>query len=109
VREDDVELELLDDDTFALEEGSGSVVAMSVKQSPLVWQTFSDEDVELSEGGTVATQLQDYEGEDACLFLYATTGIALTEGRYYWEVELLSGTSYVGVSRPNLHPVGGVV
>jgi hypothetical protein len=52
VREDDAEPELLDDDLLALEEGA--VVAMAVKESPLLWRTFPEEHVELSEGGTVA-------------------------------------------------------
>jgi hypothetical protein len=110
VREDDAEPELLDDELMALEEGA--VVAMAVKESPLLWRTFPEEYVELSEGGTVATQLkdnvdeEDEEGEDICEFSHVTTGAELTEGRHYWEVELLSGASFVGVSRPNLDPVG---
>jgi hypothetical protein len=38
-----------------------------------------------------------------------TTGFELTEGRHYWEVELLSLTMcsiFVGISRPNLDPTG---
>jgi hypothetical protein len=113
VREDDAEPELLDDDFLALEEGA--VVAMAVKEPPLLWRTFSDEYVELSEGGTVATHLKDYklyedeEGEERFDFSHVTTGTELTEGRHYWEVELLwesVGGIYVGVSRPNLDLVG---
>jgi hypothetical protein len=40
---------------------------------------------------------------------HITTGVELTEGRHYWEVEPLSEEMrgmYVGVSRPNLDPVG---
>jgi hypothetical protein len=105
VREDDAEPELLDDDIMALEEGA--VVAMAVKELPLLWRTFSDECVELSEGGTVATQLVSptLEDEDYA-FSHVTTGAELTEGRHYWEVELLSMDMFVGVSRPNLDPVG---
>jgi hypothetical protein len=113
VREDDAEPELLDDDFLALEEGA--VVAMAVKELPLLWRTFPEEYVELSEGGTVATQLKSHaedeeshnEGEEVCTFSHVTTGVELTEGRHYWEVEVLSGTvMFVGVSRPNLDPVG---
>jgi hypothetical protein len=110
VREDDAEPESLDDDLLALEEGA--VVAMAVKESPLLWRTFPDEHVELSEGGTVATQLKDHEdcedehGGELYAFSHVTTGIELTEGRHYWEVELLSRGGYVGISRPNLAPVG---
>jgi hypothetical protein len=104
VREDDAEPELLDDDSLPLEEGA--VVAMAVKESPpLVWQTFSEEYVELSEGGTVATQITDNE-ED---YSYVTTGVELTEGRHYWEVELLwedMGGTFVGVTKPNLVYIG---
>jgi hypothetical protein len=38
-----------------------------------------------------------------------TTGTELTEGRHYWEVELLSeevAGIFIGISRPNLNPVG---
>jgi hypothetical protein len=100
VREDDAEPELLDDDTSPLEEGV--VVAMAVKESPLVWRTFPDEFVKLSEGGTVAMAFA--EDDDYCS--HVTTGVELTEGRHYWEVELLSKSNFVGVTRPNLDPVG---
>jgi hypothetical protein len=112
VREDDAEPELLDDDTLALDEGA--VVAMAVKESPLVWRTFPDEYVKLSEDGRLATQLkehityQDEEGEEIYAFSHVTTGVELTEGRHYWEVEIPSEdmSIYFGVSRPNLDPVG---
>jgi hypothetical protein len=113
VREDDAEPELLDDDCLVLEEGA--VVAMAVKESPLVWRTFPEEHVELSEGGAVATQLNDdmtYEdawGEEMYALSHVTTTVELTEGRHYWEVELLSEEEmgiYVGVTRPNLDLVG---
>jgi hypothetical protein len=113
VREDDAEPELLDDDFLALEEGA--VVAMAVKDSPLLWRTFPEEYVELSEGGTVATQLKshedefDEEGEVLFAYSHVTTGSELTEGRHYWEVELLSENMrgiFVGVTRPNLDAVG---
>jgi hypothetical protein len=42
-----------------------------------------------------------------------TSGIEITEGKHYWEVELVSkrastigGGIYVGISRPNLDPTG---
>jgi hypothetical protein len=57
VREDDAEPELLDDEGHALEEGA--VVAVAAKEEPLVWRTFPEECVELSEGGTVATAFMD--------------------------------------------------
>ena len=37
-----------------------------------------------------------------------TTGVELTEGKHYWEVELLSKNMsriLIGISRPNLDPV----
>jgi hypothetical protein len=80
---------------------------MAVKDSPLVWRTFPEEYVELIEGGTVATEILDNNNAD---FSHITTGFELTEGRHYWEVELLSedvGGIYIGVTRPNLDPVGG--
>jgi hypothetical protein len=39
----------------------------------------------------------------------ATTETELTEGKHYWEVELLSenmGNIMIGISRPNLDPAG---
>ena len=33
-----------------------------------------------------------------------TTGMGLTEGRHYWEVEIVQGGFYAGVSRPDLDP-----
>jgi hypothetical protein len=104
VREDDAEPELLDDDSMALEEGA--LVSMAVNDlPPLLWRTFPEEYVELSEGGTVATAFSEHN-ED---YAHVTIGAELTEGRRYWEVELLSesiNSMFVGVTRPNLNPVG---
>jgi hypothetical protein len=104
VREDDAEPELLDDNTLPLEEGA--VITMAVKElPPLVWRTFPEEDVELSEGGTVATEILD----NNAAFSHVTTEVTLTEGRHYWEVELHSENVdgiFVGVTRPNLDPAG---
>jgi hypothetical protein len=100
VREDDADPEPLDDESMGLEDGD--VVAMAVKETPLLWRTFAEGSVTLSEGGAVATQ-------HTYVWSLATTGTELTEGRYYWEVELLSESKYgpfVGVSRPNLDPTG---
>jgi hypothetical protein len=101
VREDDAEPELLDDESMLL--GDGEMVAMAVKESPLLWRTFPADRVTLSEDGAVATQTQ--RGEISL----TTSGIELTEGKHYWEVELLSqsvGYTYIGISRPNLDPTG---
>jgi hypothetical protein len=107
VREDDAEPELLDDDSLALAEGA--VVAMAVKElPPVVWRTFEDEYVELSEGGTVATEILDTDQNTWDDYAHVTTGVELTEGRHYWEVELLSeniNDIFVGVTRPNLELV----
>jgi hypothetical protein len=100
VREDDVEPEPLEDESMLL--GEGDVVAMAVKDSPL-WQTFAADRVVLSEDGAVVTQTINE-------WSLTTTGNELTEGKHYWEVELLSGVGYyrsfIGVkfSRPNLDP-----
>jgi hypothetical protein len=103
VREDDAEPDLLDDDGLAL--ADGAIITMAVKESPFLWRTFPDENVEVSEGGTVAKQKMNSQGE----YSHVTTGIELTEGRHYWEVELLSEKMddiLVGVTRPNLDPLG---
>ena len=84
VREDDAEAEPLDEDGVFL--GDGEVVAMAVKElPPFVWRTFAEGLVALSEEGAVATQITE---EDK--FSLTTTGVELTEGKHYWEVELLS-------------------
>ena len=61
---------------------------MAVKElPPFVWRTFAEGRVALSEEGAVATQIA--EGIKVSL---TTTGVELTEGKHYWEVELLSET-----------------
>jgi hypothetical protein len=131
VREDDADPELLDDEGMLL--GEGDVVAMAVKVSgnvtyekfciisdlrlslwpplefnhqepPLLWRTFPEGYITLGENGAVATQTM-YIGE----YTLMTTGTELTEGRHYWEVELLServDCIFIGISRPNLDPKG---
>jgi hypothetical protein len=101
VREDDAEPELLEDGSMLL--ADGEIVAMAVKELSLLWRTFPADRVTLSEGGAVATHTRDQKRS------LTTTGILLTEGRHYWEVELLSksvGGLYNGISRPNLDPTG---
>jgi hypothetical protein len=95
---------------MALEEGT--VVAMAVKELPWLWRTFPEEYVKLSEGGTVATAFSEH---DEC-YSHVTIGVELIEGRHAWEVEPLSERMdsiiegiYVGVTRPNLDPVGNYV
>jgi Flp pilus assembly protein TadD len=53
VREDDAEPEALNDDAAELE--GGQMVAMAVKELPLVWRTCDEDVVTISEGGAVAT------------------------------------------------------
>jgi hypothetical protein len=104
VREDDAEPELLEDESTVL--GDGEMVAMAVKESPLLWRTFAEDRVTLSEGGAVATHTLADEYDEYSL---TTTGTELTEGKHYWEVELMSegmGMTFVGISRPNLDPTG---
>jgi hypothetical protein len=101
VREDDAEPEPLDDESMLL--GDGETVAMAVKESPpLLWLNFPADRVTLSEDGAVASQT-------AQKWSLTTTGIELTEGKHYWEVELLSedmGSILIGITRPNLEPTG---
>jgi hypothetical protein len=104
VREDDEEPEPLDDD--AIELGAGQMVAMAVKEAPMVWRTCDEERVTLSEGGAVATTLDNDDGSDTLV----TSGVELTAGKNYWEVEILNdqaSTGFcIGVARPNLDPNG---
>jgi hypothetical protein len=102
VREDDAEPELLDDESVVFEDGD--VVAMAVKEAPLLWRTFSSDLVSLSEDGAAVTldALSEWS--------LTTTGTELTEGKHFWEVEILQkmfdGEILIGITRPNLDPVG---
>ena len=75
-----------------------------------MWRTFNAKDQilqryppsQLSEGGALATQSEDG-------FSLMTTGTKLTEGRHYWEVELVSypkencnPCTFIGIHDPNL-------
>jgi hypothetical protein len=100
VREDDAEPEPLDDDRLELAEGQ--VVAMAVKEPPLLWRTFPVDQVEISVNSTVVTHRSEQ-------WSLVTTGIKLTQGRHFCEVKLLdTNTSAIrfGVSKPNLKPNG---
>jgi hypothetical protein len=110
VREDDAEPELLVSND-RLEDGE--LVAMSVEDS-LVWRTFDEEQIELTNDRTVATQLNN---NDSGKYSLVTSGIELTEGRHYCEVLIPVALPvvansvigiYVGVSRPNLPTVGDI-
>jgi hypothetical protein len=101
VREDDAEPELMDDESMLL--GDGEIVAMAVKELPLLWRTFPADRITLSEGGAVAAQTWDTHRS------LTSTGIEITEGKHYWEVELLSENVdciYIGISRPDLKRTG---
>jgi hypothetical protein len=78
----------------------GDLVAMAVKDlPPLLWRTFAEDRVTLSEGGAVHTI--------HCTWSLTTTEIELTEGKHYWEVEVLSedvSNIFIGTSKPNLDP-----
>jgi hypothetical protein len=68
-----------------------------------LWRTYAEDRVSLSEGGAVAAHTQNNK------FSLTTTGTELTEGKHYWEVELVSthtGWILIGISRPNLDPTG---
>jgi hypothetical protein len=68
-----------------------------------VWRAFDEDRVVLSEGGAVVTQT------NGGYYSLTTTGTELTEGRHYWEVELLLenvSSIFIGISRPNLSPKG---
>jgi hypothetical protein len=68
-----------------------------------VWRTLPAGHVVLSEEGALATQ--KVEG-----WSLITTGIELTEGKHYWQVELLSVMGvfarFIGITKPNLDPTG---
>jgi hypothetical protein len=101
VREDDADPELLEDDSMLL--ADGDMVAMAVKEEPLLWRTFADHIVTLTEGGALATQSAE------AVWSLTTSGSEVLAGKHYWEMELLSdkvACIAVGVSRANLNPLG---
>jgi hypothetical protein len=85
--------------------GAGAVYARNLyHQEPLLlWRTFAEAGVSLSEGGAVATQTLDEK------FSLTTTGTELMKGKHYWEVEeqcMALNSIFIGISRPNLNPAG---
>jgi hypothetical protein len=131
VREDDAEPEPLEDESMVLEDRDVAVkvskalsvcnksfmhslvshkrlltrclLLVALQDQPLLWRTFPATHVTLSEGGAVATQTKDQE------WSFITPEIELTEGKHYWQVELLSESAsniLIGISRPNLDPTG---
>jgi hypothetical protein len=112
VREDDADPEPLEDRNMVLQDGD--VVAMAVKDE-LVWRIFPRKRVRLSENGAQVEAKKRKNAKRASMCLI-TTGVELTGGQNYWEVEVSPGKRwdpnmygnvrphdvYVGVSRPNL-------
>jgi hypothetical protein len=107
VREDDAEPEALDNELRQLV--NREVVALAVKEEPLVWRTCCAEDVTLSNGGTVAIKYGPTNTYRAGYTL-VTSGTQLTSGRHYWEVVLLNKDDIpaicIGISSPDLDPTG---
>ena len=95
VREFDQEPEELKEDGMALEEGD--VIAMGVMPDLMQWRTWPEDRVSVSEEGKLATSTSDE-------WSLTHTGEELTEGRHYWEVELVSGIPVIGVCRPDADP-----
>ena len=97
VREFDQEPEELKEDGMALEEGD--VIAMGVMPAPVEWRTYPADLVSVSEEGKLATHT-------AIDWSLTHTGEELTEGRHYWEVEVVeqAAGTYVGVCRPDADP-----
>jgi hypothetical protein len=100
VREDDAEPELLTDDQDVRQ---GTVLTLAVKEEWLVWASYDQRTVDLSEKGAIATRNSD------CDYVLVTTNEAMATGRHYWEVELMSQTmacTFIGVSRRDLENIG---
>jgi hypothetical protein len=100
VREFDQEPEELKDDAMALEEGD--VIAMGVMSEPdgMQWRTYPADRVAVSEDGNLVTQTADNKDS------LTHTGEELTEGKHYWEVEVVARRGYaaIGVCRPDANP-----
>ena len=99
VREFDQEPEELKEDGMALEEGD--VIAMGVMPGGMEWQTWPEDRVSVSEEGKLVTHTADEE------WSLTHTGEELTEGRHYWEAEIVEnqdGGIYVGLCSPDADP-----
>jgi hypothetical protein len=80
---------------------SDTVYCFLYQDLPLPWRTFPADRVTLSDGGALATQTV------AARMSLTTTGTEITEGKHFWEVELLPedvDQICIGISRPNLDP-----
>ena len=74
----------------------GEVIAMGVMPAKVVqWRTYPDDRVSVSEECKLATHTAENE------WSLTHTGEELTEGRHYWEVEVVDGYPYIGVCRPD--------
>jgi hypothetical protein len=100
VREDDAEPELLEDNAAELQDSA--LVAMAVKEAPLVWAHYPAKYVSLGEDASIVTQKCNVGACGHNKFTEITTGIQMMAGKHYWEVLLLSNALgiYVGISRP---------
>ena len=74
------------------------VIAMGVMPDPVQWRTWTEDRVSVSEEGMLATQTADWQ------WSLTHTGEELTEGRHYWEVEIVGDqltNIFLGVCRPD--------
>ena len=70
---------------------------MGVFDPPLKWRMWPEDRVSVSEEGNLVTVT-------AGGYSLTHTGEELTEGRHYWEVEVLSGYPLIGVCRSDADP-----
>eukprot|EP00935_MAST-01C_sp_MAST-1C-sp1_P000063 g63.t1 len=97
VREFDQEPEELEEDGMELSEGD--VIAMGVVDR-LEWRTYPEDRVVVSEERKLVRVTSD-------VWSLTTTGMELTEGRHYWEAEIVGNTFdclNLGVCRPDAAP-----
>jgi hypothetical protein len=91
--------ELLDIGTVV----DGDIFEVGQKEQPLIWRTYDELYVTLSEGNALATRVVG--GNEQVL---VTSGVQMKQGRHYWEVGFVSQRLVshinIGVSRPNLDP-----
>ena len=72
----------------------GDVIAMGVMpERPKQWRAYPADRVSVSEEGKLATQTEHAKSS------LTHTGEELTEGRHYWEVEVVTGYPVIGVCR----------
>ena len=75
----------------------GDVVAMGVMPTPKRWCVLPNGGVNVCENGKLVMNTREMD-------TLVHTGEELTEGKHYCEMEIVGGTPFIGVCRPDANP-----